>query len=168
MEDEGLGGLLRTFDVEEKKAGQWGRPEGFDGLVLESPRGVPILVARKSFNDKLLPKISKGKDLWFQVHDGRGSRVLLRTSMVPNLAKPPRECMEMAADCAAFFADGHVGAPVWKRSDEQKRVMFTDTKHVNKRGSRVGQMKPSRSLVTIWARPERVAELARDAQEDQG
>ena len=37
-----------------------------------------------------------------QVSEGGGSRVLLRTSMVPHLAKSPRECMEMAADLAAW------------------------------------------------------------------
>jgi hypothetical protein len=81
--------------------------------------------------------------------------------------------MEMAADCAAYFCDGYYAVASWKRSaglskDGERSVMFTDSRFVNKRGSRVGQMKASRSLGTIWARPERVAELARDAQEEQG
>jgi len=39
---------------------------------------------------------------------------------------------------------------------------------VAKRGSRVGQLKPKKRLGTVWARPDRVADAAREAQEDQG
>ena len=46
--------------------------------------------------------------------------------------------------------------------------MFTDSKRVAKRGGRVGQMKPNKRLGTVWARPNRVAEAAREAQEEQG
>ena len=95
---------------------------------------MPILVARQSFSDDLLRRVSSGTDLWFQasedpnpdfnphpnqvsegpnpkpspspspspnphpnpnqVSEGRGSRVLLRTSMVRSLVRSPRECME--------------------------------------------------------------------------
>jgi hypothetical protein len=77
--------------------------------------------------------------------------------------------MEMAADCAAYFSNDHL-LPSWKkpRSDDQTCVMFTDPHHVNQRGSRVGQIKASRSLGTIWAQPKRVADLARGALEEQG
>jgi hypothetical protein len=46
--------------------------------------------------------------------------------------------------------------------------MFTDSRHVAKRGTRVGQLRDSKRLGFLRARPERVAELARDAQEEQG
>ena len=161
IEGAGLATRLSTFDVDAMAWKQFGRPDGFDGLVLESPRGVPILVARQSFKDELLRRVGRGSDLWFQVREGRGSRILLRTSMLPNLARSPRECMEMAADCAAFFSD-------WRRSDDEVEVMFTDSRHVAKRGTRVGQMKDAKRLGTVWARPQRVAEAAREAQEEQG
>jgi len=35
--------------------------------VLESARGVPILVARAAYSDALLRRVSGGTDLWFQV-----------------------------------------------------------------------------------------------------
>ena len=35
--------------------------------MLESPRGVPILVARAAYSDALLRRVSGGTDLWFQV-----------------------------------------------------------------------------------------------------
>ena len=95
-----------------------------------------------------------------QVSEGRGSRVLLRTSMVRSLVRAPRECMESASDLAAFFSDA-------RRADEVK-VMYTDSRHVAKRGGRVGQLKESKRLGVVWAKPARVADEARDAQEEQG
>ena len=46
--------------------------------------------------------------------------------------------------------------------------MYTDSRHVAKRGGRVGQLKESKWLGVIWAKPARVADEARDAQEEQG
>jgi hypothetical protein len=162
MEGEcGLGSRLASFDVDARASAQHGRPDGFDGLVIASPRGVPILVARQTFADETLRRVSRGTDLWFQARaDHKGSRVLLRTSMCRHLARSPRECQEMAADLAAFFCTF--------RCDEEVEVMFTDSRHVAKRGARVGQMKDSKRLGTMWARPDRVATVARNAQEEQG
>ena len=160
----GLGPRLETFDVEafSRSQSSYGRPDGFDGLVFESPRGIPILVARQSFKDSLLRRIGRGKDLFFQVQEQRGSRVLLRTSMRRDISRSPRECMEMAADLASYFSD-------WKYADDgDVEVMFTDARQVAKRGTRVGQMKRSKSLGTLWASPSRVADMAKEAQEIQG
>ena len=162
MVDElALGPRLLSYDPDAARLAQWGRPSGFTGLVLESPRGVPTLVAPRSYSDELLRRVSRGTDLWFQVREGRGSRVLLRTSMVRALSRSPRECMEAAADLAAFFSDH-------KRSEGEVEVMFTDSRHVAKRGGRVGQMKFSKRLGTVWAQPQRVATVAQEAQEMQG
>ena len=160
---DGLADRLETFDVDAAARDQFGRPAGFDGLVISSPRGVPVLVARRSFSDELLRRVGRGADLWFQAIEGRGgSRVLLRTSCVPSLSKSPRECVEFAADLAAHFGGGARGG------DDAVEVMYTDSRRVAKRGSRVGQLKPKKRLGTVWARPGRVADAAREAQEDQG
>ena len=157
-----LADKLETFDADAAARDQFGRPAGFDGLVMSSPRGVPVLVARRSFSDELLRRVGRGTDLWFQATEGRGgSRVLLRTSCVPSLSKSPRECVEFAADLAAHFGGG-------ARGDDAVEVMYTDSRRVAKRGSRVGQLKPKKRLGTVWARPGRVADAAREAQEDQG
>ena len=157
-----LADKLEAFDADAAARDQFGRPAGFDGLVIASPRGVPVLVARRSFSDELLRRVGRGTDLWFQCVEGRGgSRVLLRTSCVPSLSKSPRECMEFAADLAAYFGGG-------ARGDDAVEVMYTDSRRVAKRGSRVGQLKPKKRLGTVWARPGRVADAAREAQEDQG
>ena len=167
MEQEcGLASRLKNFDVDAHAYSQWGRPDGFDGLVIPSPRDIPILIGRQSFSDEVLRRVGRGTDLWFQVREGRGSRVLLRTSMVRHMTKSPRECMEMAADLAAHFSQ-------WRPThhsnfDEEVEIMFTDSRHVAKRGGRVGQMKDSKRLGTLWARPARIADVAREAQEEQG
>jgi len=159
---DGLADRLEAFDVDAAARDQFGRPTGFDGLVMASPRGVPVLVARRSFSDELLRRVGRGADLWFQAVEGRGgSRVLLRTSCVPSLSKIPRECVEFAADLAAYFGGG-------ARGEDAVEVMYTDSRRVAKRGSRVGQLKPKKRLGTVWARPGRVAVAAREAQEDQG
>ena len=165
MEALGLQERLKTFDLNKAALNQRGRPDGFAGLVLESPKGVPILVGPRTFADPLLRRVGRGTDLWFQVAEGKGSRVLLRTSMARHLAKSPRECMEMAADLAAHFSDS------WPRgwdAEATVEVMYTDSRHVAKRGTRVGQMKDSKKLGTMWAKPSRVATAAREAQEEQG
>ena len=157
-----LADKLEAFDADAAARDQFGRPAGFDGLVIASPRGVPVLVARRSFSDELLRRVGRGTDLWFQCVEGRGSRVLLRTSCVPSLSKSPRECVEFAADLAAHFGGGARGG------NDAVEVMYTDSRRVARRGSRVGQLKPKKRLGTVCARPDRVADAAREAQEDQG
>ena len=119
LEEMGLRARLENFDVDQAALDQRGRPEGFSGLVVESPRGVPILVGQRSFSDALLRRVGRGNDLFFQVREGRGSRVLLRTSMLRHLARSPRECMEMAADLAAYFSDSR---PRWWDEDFEVEV----------------------------------------------
>ena len=128
--------------------------------MLESPRGVPTLVAPRSYSDELLRRVSRGTDLWFQAVEGRGSRVLLRASMVRGLSRAPRECVEHAAHLAAYFSD--------QRYADEVEVMWTDSRKVARRGGRVGQMKATKKLGALWARPELVASVAREAQEEQG
>ena len=68
LEAMGLGARLANFDVDAAAASQWGRPPDFDGLVVESPRGVPILVGRRSFNDDVLRRVGRGADLLSLIH----------------------------------------------------------------------------------------------------
>ena len=161
MVDElALGPRLLSYDPDAARLAQWGRPSGFTGLVLESPRGVPTLVAPRSYSDELLRRVSRGTDLWFQAVEGRGSRVLLRASMVRGLSRASRECVENAAHLAAYFSD--------QRYADEVEVMWTDSRKVARRGGRVGQMKATKKLGALWARPELVASVAREAQEEQG
>lgn len=166
-EDLLLGKRLQKYDWNAERHAQWGRPEGFKGLVIRSPNGLPILVERKGMKDKKpLMNLAKRTDQWFQIPDGKGPRVLLRTSMVPSISKSYRACMEMAADLAAYFSREYQDEKHWLRPEELLVYWAGPQRH--KGGSRIGRQKKNEIFGRIWAKPGRVHDLARDAQEVQG
>jgi predicted ribosome quality control (RQC) complex YloA/Tae2 family protein len=128
---------------------QFGRPIGFDGQIFYSPLGVPILVGKmKAHKDDVMRNAAQGGDLWFQVEDYNGSRVLLRTSLMKG-TKGSKRCIQMAADLAAKFS-------VWGDDYESIPVMYTDSRKVAKRGSKVGRMKQKKSLGRLFGTPKNV------------
>lgn len=134
---------------------EFGRPQGFEGPLFYSSLGVPILVGRmKAHKDDILRRAAQGSDLWFQVEDYNGSRVLLRSSLVPS-AKHSKKCKQMAADIAATFSD-------WSDEFEDIPVMYTDSRKVAKRGGQAGKMKQKKSIGTIIGRPASVADITKD------
>ena len=134
---------------------EFGRPQGFEGPIFYSSLGVPILVGRmKAHKDDILRRAAQGSDLWFQVEDYNGSRVLLRSSLVPS-AKHSKKCKQMAADIAATFSD-------WSDEFEDIPVMYTDSRKVAKRGGQAGKMKLKKSIGTITGRPASVADITKD------
>lgn len=148
--------------VAERSRCEFGRPKGFTGLVFYSPLGVPILIGKPNADsDGILRRASQGSDLWFQVEDYDGSRILLRSSLLPG-SKDSKRCMQMAADLAAFYS-------VWggshrynaSESFDTVPVMYTDSKHVAKRGTKVGRMRKRKSLGRLMGRPSSVESIAR-------
>lgn len=148
--------------VAERSKGEFGRPKGFTGLVFYSPLGVPILVGKlKADSDGILRRASQGSDLWFQVEDYEGSRVLLRSSLIRG-TKDSKRCLQMAADLAAFYSvwgGGHCSDK--SNLFDKVPVMYTDSKHVAKRGTKVGRMRKGKSLGRIMGQPSSVEEIAR-------
>ncbi len=146
--------------VAERSKGEFGRPREFTGLVFYSPLGVPILIGKtKAESDGILRRVSQGSDLWFQVEDYEGSRVLLRSSLVRG-TKGSKRCLQMAADLAAFYSvwgGGHY--PNKSEVFDKVPVMYTDSKHVAKRGTKVGRMRKRKSLGRIMGRPSSVEKI---------
>ena len=147
-----------------RAAADRGRPAGFEGLVFHTALGAPVLVgARGAHGDAALRRAAQGADLWFQVEDYHGSRVLLRSSLVRG-AKGSRACAQMAADLEARYSDWYRDGP-WKDGDDSDGVpipvMYTDSRHVAKRGGRAGQMRRRKSLGTMYGRPWSVEEITR-------
>ncbi|CAJ1946566.1 unnamed protein product [Cylindrotheca closterium] len=148
----------------------YGRPDGFDGLVFYTARGVPILVGRpKAHKDETLRRIAQGADLWFQVEDYQGSRVLLRSSLQRGL-KDSKECKQMAANLAARFSDScyysfddnHKKAQHTDRKTKQRiPIMYCDSRKVAKRGSGVGKMNHRKKLGRMYGDPNAVEDLTR-------
>lgn len=145
-------GSWRHIAEEERSAREFGRPADFTGLVFETPCGVPVLVGREeAHGDGVLRRVAQGSDLWFQVEDYAGARVLLRTSLARG-TKNSRSCRQFAADLAAYYSR--------YRDWRSVSVMYTDSRRVAKRGSKAGQMRRSKSLGRVKANPIDVAYVA--------
>jgi hypothetical protein len=147
----------------EHARGEFGRPRGFTGLVFYSPLGVPILVGKpRAESDGVLRRAAQGSDLWFQVEDYEGSRILLRSSLIRG-TKNSKKCFQMAADLAAFYSVwGGTSRPGGRSHNhlETVPVMYTDSKHVAKRGTRAGRMRKRKSLGRAMGRPSSVEGIA--------
>lgn len=139
-----------SWKSNESKEKEFGRPFGFDGQLYYSPLGVPILVGRmNAHKDDIMRNAANGADLWFQVEDYNGSRVLLRTSLMRGTMNS-KKCKQMAADLAAKFS-------VWgDHRYESIPVIYTDSRKVAKRGTKVGSMKKSKSLGRMMGYPKNV------------
>jgi len=151
--DLGYGSILRqpqsSWKSTKARCKEFGRPLGFDGDIFYSHLGVPILVGRiKAHKDEVMRNAAQGSDLWFQVEDLNGARVLLRTSLLRGTAGS-KQCRQMAADLAAKYS-------VWGEEYDSIPVMYTDSRKVAKRGSRIGNMKKSKSLGRIMGYPQNI------------
>lgn len=160
----GFGSILEhnpdTWKIRLQTKKDYGRPHGFDGLVFYTPQGVPILVGRpKAHKDETLRRIAQGADLWFQVEDYQGSRVLLRSSLQRGL-KDCKECKQMAANLAARFSDWYYSFD--KAANVERTpipVMYCDSRKVAKRGSGVGKMNHRKKLGRMFGDPVAVGNL---------
>ena len=138
-----------SWKSNKSKEKEFGRPLGFDGQVYYSPLGVPILVGRmNAHKDDIMRNAANGADLWFQVEDYNGSRVLLRTSLMRGTMNS-KKCKQMAANLASKFS-------VWGERYESIPVIYTDSRKVAKRGTKVGSMKKSKSLGRMMGYPRDV------------
>ena len=153
---QGPDGWKHVQELRRSSKAEFGRPADFNGLVFKSPLGVPILVGRKGgHHDEVLRRISQGNDLWFQVEDYSGSRVLLRTSLATCRGlKNSKSCRQAAADIAAYFSD-------YRQRFDSVPIMYTDSKRVAKRGSKIGQMRKRKSLGTIYGYPGNVFDMCK-------
>lgn len=150
-----------TWKTKRAETNANGKPNDFDGLVYYSPRGVPILVGKpKAHKDEVMRRISQGADLWFQVEDYHGSRVLLRTSLKRGF-RGSKECMQMAADLAARYSDWFETEYDVRRGVSKVPVMYCDSRKVAKRGSKVGQMRQKKSLGRLFGNPKNVEDTTK-------
>ena len=72
-----------------------------------------------------------------------------------------KTCAQFAADVAAWFSDSRYAED--DGDVDYVEVMYTDARKVAKRGTRVGQMKDTKRLGVIRARPSAVDAVAEDA-----
>merc|ERR1712028_169071 len=143
----------------------YGRPRGFEGLVFQSPLGVPCLVGKRNCHkDETLRRVAQGADLWFQSKDYHGSRVLLRSSLVRG-TKNSKRCLQFAADLAATYSALHSQHQHHEHQREGEiLIMYTDSKNVAKRGGKVGTMKKKKSFGTIVGYPANVHTITNELE----
>ena len=111
---------LPKTPVEKKKKSTW------TGRTFTSPAGVPILVGRsRKENDRLSLVIARDGDYWLHARNAPGAHVLLQLSRAPRYySEPEPDCLQMAADLAAFYSD--------LRNEARADVTYTSPKHVTK------------------------------------
>ena len=120
---------------------------GWSGHEFVSPMGVPILVGRnRAENEQLSLKIARDPDVWFHVRDAPGAHVVLRMSQLPEGSVAHDDCMQMAANLAAFYSE---------RCHEHKAlVAYTSPRHITKpNGAPLGVVVARKEDGTIFGRP---------------
>jgi len=118
----------------EKGAVDWGRPRGFTGQVFATDCGVPVLVGSQA-DLVAMRAVFQGEDLWFEVNEGRGACVMLRTSLCRG-AKGSRKCFQLAADLAAYFSSERRLPPRQAANGKGVQVVYTSASRVAKKSRR--------------------------------
>ena len=99
---------------------------GWSGREFLSPNGVPILVGRnRAENERLSLKVARDPDVWMHVRGSPGAHVVLQMSRIRGpRTRPSDECMQMAADLAAFYSE--------MRDENKVLVTYTSPRHITK------------------------------------
>ena len=120
---------------------------GWSGREFVSPMGVPILVGRnRAENEQLSLKIARDPDVWFHVRGAPGAHVVLRMSQLPKGSVADDDCMQMAADLAAFYSE--------LRDERKALVAYTSPRHITKpNGAPLGAVRLREEDGTILGRP---------------
>ena len=101
------------------------RTPGWSGREFTSPLGVPILVGRnRKENEELSLRIARDPDVWMHVRGTPGAHVVLQMSRIKAQGPPQDECLQMAADLAAFYSE--------MRDENKALVSIANPRHVTK------------------------------------
>ena len=120
---------------------------GWSGREFVSPMGVTILVGRNcAESEQLSLKIARDPDVWFHVRDAPGAHVVLRMSQLPEGSVAHDDCMQMAANLAAFYSE--------RRDEHKALVAYTSPRHITKpNGAPLGVVVARKEDGTICGRP---------------
>lgn len=108
---------------------------------------MPILVGRNRKENELLSlTVARGADVWMHARGSPGAHVVLQMSTIKGKAPPSDECLQMAADLAAFYSD--------LRDERKALVTYASPKHVLKpNGAPLGAVRLREEGGTIVANP---------------
>ena len=97
-------------------------------------------------NEQLSLKIARDPDVWFHVRGAPGAHVVLRMSLLPKATVADDDCMQMAADLAAFYSE--------LRDERKALVAYTSPRHITKpNGAPLGAVRLREEDGTILGRP---------------
>lgn len=126
---------------------------------LSTPNGCTVLVGRnRRGNDFISMKFSKGHDIWMHARGTPGAHVV-----VPNRrgTEITDDCMQFAADLAAFYSD--------HRTERNVDVTMTYAKHISKpRNAPMGAVKTREEVKVLSGRPGEVPEELKQARSVSG
>jgi len=125
-----------------------------------SPGGCKVLVGRnKRDNEAICFQEAKGDDIWMHARGCPGAHVLLHIRR--GSPRPTDECMQFAANLAAFYSDA--------RTERKAPVTTASPKHIQKpRGAPLGAVKVREELNTLTGFPADVDDELKIAREESG
>ena len=127
---------------------------------LQTPNGATILVGRnRRGNEYLTFTQARGNDVWMHARGTPGAHVLIldRRGSVP----PTEDCLEFAANVAAFYSDG--------RTEAKVPVTVAEPKHLLKpRNAPLGAVKLRQEVRVIYGCPDLVPDDLKEARAESG
>jgi len=125
-----------------------------------SPNGCIVLVGKnRRDNEAICFQVARGDDIWFHSRGCPGAHVLLQIRR--GSPRPTDECMQFAANLAAFYSDA--------RTERKAPVTTASPKHIQKpRGAPPGAVKLREELNTITGYPADVSDELKIAREESG
>lgn len=117
---------------------------------LQSSAGCTILVGRnRRGNEHLSLSVARDKDIWMHARGSPGAHVLVLQRRGSETPLATDDCLQLAADLAAFYSDA--------RSERSVDVIAAEPKHVLKpRGAPLGAVKIREELRVFSGRPNNV------------
>lgn len=154
-DDEATSSNLRKATTKQRKP-ELGAPAS-NVRKLRSAAGCTVLVGRnRRGNEHLSLSVARGDDIWMHARGTPGAHVLVLQRRGGGPAAT-EECLQFAADLAAFYSDA--------RTERKVEVTAAQPKHVQKpRGAPLGAVKLREELRVFYGRPDVVPEDLKEAR----
>ena len=125
-----------------------------------SPGGCIVLVGRnRRDNEAICFQMARGDDIWMHSRGCPGAHVLLQIRR--GSPRPTEECMQFAANLAAFYSDA--------RTERKAPITTASPKHIQKpKGAPLGAVKLRQELNSLTGYPKDVDDELKVAREKSG
>lgn len=123
--------------------------------------GLQILVGRnRRDNEYLSLQVARQSDLWLHARGCPGAHVLLKHRR-GDANEPTPECLQLAANLAAFYSEA--------RTERKAVITVAEPKHLSKpRGAPLGAVKIRQELKSIVGNPQDVPDECKEKRDENG